>query len=210
MSSVNCFLCEKDAFNTQVHQDGTITIWGTPNLYPPGRLFKISPFSEYPKAAESDGSVAHPCVYFKMVELRRAMWDCDGLYHGLDFGWKMDQVIYICPSCFPFDQKDKEQEFFRKLDKALIDKIDKEILYLLIKVIGELDVFSFGSRMAFRRRFLRLSGGQQAFLRLDLKSLIPLFDKCDQRRGGKTRKWLYQLDELMKSKKKAKKCKTPC
>ncbi len=200
MGSVNCFLCDKEAFTFQVSSEYSGYMDVYPVLHPPkGGFFKVRPFDEYP--AKDDASKPRPCVHFSRTELRRTAGRAAGDYHAMDFGWDLNQTIYVCSSCLWKEKNEPDVEFLQRLDKGLMDKLDKEVLCLLLNLVSDLRVFSFTNLRGMRRRFERLPEGDRGWLMEKFNNLYPIFVNADQKRAGKTRKWMEQLAKVVRVKK---------
>ena len=197
MGSVNCFLCDKEAFTFEVNRThpGYMDVY--PVLNPPkGGFFKVRPFDEYP--AKGDASKPRPCVHFSRIELRHAAGWVKGDYLAMNFGWSMDEVIYVCPSCLWQKKNEPDVEFLQRLDKSMMAKIDKEVLFLLLDTVRYLQVFSFANLRGMRRRFERMPERERGWLTEKFNNLYPIFVNADQERAGKTRKWMEQLAKVVR------------
>ncbi len=195
--SVNCFLCDQNGFDTRVDLDNSNYMDVFPILSPPkGKFFKIRPFAEYPE--KEDVSKPRPCVHFQENELRIGGFP-GGSYHRMNFGWSMDQVIYVCPSCLWCKKNESDIDFLQRLDKALIAKIDKEVLYLVLAVINDLRLFSFASLKMMRRRFERMNDYDRVWMLNKLNELYPIFAGADQKRSGTTKEWMNQLAKVVRT-----------
>ncbi len=203
--TVRCFLCGEHGFHADIDSDYPgymdLPIFKLPH----GKVFKIRPFAEYPR--KNDDSVPRPCVHFQCVELRAGGLG-GGSYHRMDFGWDIDQVIYICPGCF-YKKDETEVMFSQRLDQELIKRLDEKVLQLLCFAIKQLDLFAFAKAVTMRRRFACLSGGAKHLLRDRLDSIYPIFRDAHQERAGKTKKWMDQLAEIIHPKKKIRTCRAP-